>query len=167
MCQRECNSIGLLIFVLDKTLAMKKLMYLGIFISFFGLTSCNVGDDDLVCATGPVELYLEFVGEETGENLYSNGTFQQGSIEITNEEGAQVPYNFIRDLDRTFLRLNLGMEAGEQVITIEANDEVILDLELTIAAQEGNCTSYYISEFEVPGYEYDQEGAPGVVRILF
>lgn len=147
-------------------MVMKKLMFVGVLLFFFGLASCDFGDDDIICATGPVQLHLEFVDKETGENLYSNDTFQQAAIEISDEDGVLVPYTFIQDLGRTFLRLDLGMEAGEKVITIAANEEISLDLELTIAAQEGNCTSYYISEFEVPGYEYDQEGVAGVVRIL-
>lgn len=142
-------------------------MYVGLFLSFFGLASCDVGDDDVVCATGPLQLYLEFVDKETGENLYSNDTFQTAAIEITDEDGVLVPYEFISDINRTFLQLTLGREVGEKVITIAVNEELSLDLEIAIAVLEDTCRSYYISEFDAPGYEYDQGGVAGVVRILF
>lgn len=145
---------------------MRRVVFLGLFLSFMGLASCDV-DDDVQCVTVPVELFLEFIEEETGDNLYSNETFQQAALEVTDENGVEVPFHFIRDLDRTFLRLNLGMEEGERLITIKPDAEVNLDIQLTLARLQDSCGSYYISEFEVPDYDYDQDGFPGVVRILF
>ncbi|HSI69382.1 MAG TPA: hypothetical protein VK941_04055 [Gillisia sp.] len=146
---------------------MRRVVFLGMILSFFGLASCDVGDNDTPCITRPVELFLEFVEEETGENLYSNNTFEQADLEITDEDGGDVPFTFIRDLDRTFLQLSLGMEEGERVISIQPDAEVSLDIELTLARLQDSCGSYYISEFDVTNYDYDQDGFPGVVRILF
>lgn len=142
-------------------------MFLGFFLSFSGMASCDVVDDDRVCTTGPVELFLEFVDEETGENLYFNNTFQEAAITITDEDEMEVPFTFIRELDRTVLQVSLGMEEGERVITIQPIAEISLDIELTLTRLQDSCGSYYISKFELPAYEYDQNGFPGVVRILF
>ncbi|MCM4160403.1 hypothetical protein DHB64_10925 [Antarcticibacterium sp. W02-3] len=142
-------------------------MYVGLFLSFFGLASCDVSDDEVPCITGPVQLYLEFVEKQTGENLYANDTFQTATLEVTDEDGVLVPFEFVQDLNRTFLKLTFEREVGEKLITLAIKEDVSLDLELTIAVLEDSCRSYYISEFEVPGYEYDQGGVAGVVRILF
>lgn len=142
-------------------------MFLGLFLSFFGLASCDVSDDDVVCVTNPVELFLEFVEEETGDNLYSNGIFQEAELEITDEDGLPVPYSFIRDRDRTFLQVSLGMEEGERIITIQPDTEISVEIELALGRLQDTCGSYYISEFDVVNYDYDQDGLPGVVRILF
>lgn len=146
---------------------MRRVVFLGLILSFFGLASCDVSDDDVACVTNPVELFLEFVEEETGDNLYSNGTFQEAEMEITDEDGVLVPYTFIRDQDRTFLQVSLGVEEGDRIITIQPGTEVSVEIELALARLQDSCGTYYISEFEVSNYEYDQDGFPGVVRILF
>lgn len=146
---------------------MRRVVFLGLFLSFFGLASCDVSDDDVVCVPHPVELFLELVEEETGDNLYSNGTFLEAELEITDEDGVLVPFTFIRDLDRTFLQVSLGMEEGERIITIQPDTEISVEIEVALDRFQDSCGSYYISEFDVTNYDYDQEGFPGVVRILF
>ena len=145
---------------------MKKILFLSLVITFFGFTSCDLGDDsNMDCVTGPVILAIDLVQEGSNTNLFQNGTFQQSNFTAVDDQGTVVEHNFLVQDGRPFLRLRLGNYIGERVVTLKLNSETSVDIEYTMAAVEGNCTGYRITEFDIPGYDFEQSTTTGVIII--
>ena len=136
-----------------------------LFLSFFSVTSCSLDDDQLDCITGPVGFNIEFIDASTGENVYRVNRFQPSQLRVTDEDNKLVNYRFITELDKTYIQVNLGYETGEKTITMQLDEETSVDFEITMSTIQENCTTYYISKFEVPEYGYDESGTTGIVRV--
>lgn len=136
-----------------------------LFLSFLIVTSCSLDDDPLDCVTGPVGFNVEFIDASTGENVYRINRFQPSQLQVTDEDNKLVNYRFITELDKTYIQVNLGFETGEKTITMQLDDETSVDFEITMSTTQENCTTYYISKFEVPEYGYDESGTTGIVRV--
>ena len=135
-----------------------------LFLSFIGVISCNL-DDEQDCVTGPVGFNVEFIDATTGENVYRINRFQPSQLRVTDEDNKLVNYRFITELEKTFIQVNLGFETGEKTITMQLDQETAVDFEITLSAIRENCTTYYISKFEVPDFEYEESGTTGIVRV--
>lgn len=135
-----------------------------LFLSFIGVTSCSL-DDEQDCVTGPVGFNVEFIDATTGENVYRVNRFQPSQLRVTDEDNKLVNYRFITELEKTFIQVNLGFETGEKTITMQLDQETAVDFEITLSAIRENCTTYYISKFEVPDFEYEESGTTGIVRV--
>lgn len=135
-----------------------------LFLSFIGVTSCSL-DDEQDCVTGPVGFNVEFIDATTGENVYRINRFQPSQLRVTDEDNKLVNYRFITELEKTFIQVNLGFETGEKTITMQLDQETAVDFEITLSAIRENCTTYYISKFEVPDFEYEESGTTGIVRV--
>lgn len=135
-----------------------------LFLSFIGVTSCSL-DDEQDCVTGPVGFNVEFIDASTGENVYRINRFQPSQLRVTDEDNKLVNYRFITELEKTIIQVNLGFETGEKTITMQLDEETAVDFEITLSAIRENCTTYYISKFDVPDYGYDESGTTGVVRV--
>lgn len=135
-----------------------------LFLSFIGVTSCSL-DDEQDCVTGPVGFNVEFIDASTGENVYRINRFQPSQLRVTDEDNKLVNFRFITEFEKTFIQVNLGFETGEKTITIELDEETAVDFEITLSAIRENCTTYYISKFDVPNYGFDESGTTGVVRV--
>ena len=135
-----------------------------LFLSFIGVTSCSL-DDEQDCVTGPVGFNVEFIDASTGENVYRINRFQPSQLRVTDEDNKLVNYRFITELEKTFIQVNLGFETGEKIITMQLDQETAVDFEITLSAIRENCTTYYISKFDVPDFEYEESGTTGIVRV--
>lgn len=130
-----------------------------------GVTSCSLDDDEEQCITGPVGFNVEFIEAGTGENVYRNNRFQTSELRVTDEDNKIITHRFINEQDKTIIQVNLQFETGEKVISMKLDDETTVNFELTVSTLQENCITYYISEFEVPEYGYDDSGTSGIVRI--
>ena len=137
-----------------------------LFLTFIVITSCSLDDEQQDCVTGPVGFNVEFIDASTGENVYSINRFQPSELRIMDEDNKLVNYRFITELNKTYIQVNLGFETGEKIITMQLDDETSVDFELTLSTIRENCTTYYISKFEVPDYEYEESGNTGIVRVV-
>lgn len=145
---------------------MKKLLNVCSLVILMVFTSCSLGDDDNgECVTGPVIIALDLVEEGTSENLFQNGTYDQDELTVVDNQGNEVEHNFIVQDGRPYLRIRLGNEVGDKLITLNLDDENFLVIEYTMAVTEGNCINYYVSDFDIPGYDFDQSGTTGVIRV--
>ncbi len=136
-----------------------------LFLSFLSAISCGFDDEEPLCVTGPVGFNVEFIDAVTGENVYRTSRFQSSQLQVTDEDNKLVNYRFITELDKTFIQVNLGFETGDKIITMKLDDETAVDFEITLSSLQENCTTYYISNFNVRDFEWDEAGATGFIRI--
>lgn len=146
---------------------MKKLIIFGLLLTLLGATSCSLDDTDEECAIGPVLILLDLVEEGSNANLYSNGTFQQSQLAVVDNNGQRVDHNFLTVDGRTFIRMRLGEATGNKTVTLTLNSDTTLDIEYTMAVTAGACANNYISDFDIPGYDFDQSSASGAIRVYF
>lgn len=146
---------------------MKKFMLFSLMLTFFGVTSCDISDDEVECVTGPVLIMLDLVEEGSNANLFSNGTFEQSGFTVVDGNNQAVVHNFLNVDGRSYLRIHLGETVGERTITLKLNNETTLDIEYTMAVSTGNCANPYITAFDIPGYDFDQSTTTGVIRVYF
>lgn len=146
---------------------MKKFIFFSLLFALLGIASCDISDDEELCTTGPVLIMLDLVQEGSNANLFSNGTFQQSQLTVEDNNGQAVNHNFLNIDGRVFLRIALGETVGERSITLELDDNTSLGIEYTMAATTGNCSNPYISDFDIPGFDFDQSTTTGVIRVYF
>ncbi|QED38901.1 hypothetical protein FK178_14750 [Antarcticibacterium arcticum] len=84
---------------------------------------------------------------------------------MTDEDNKLVNYRFITELDRTYIQVNLNFETGDKIITMKPDNETAVEFEITLSSREENCTTYYISNFNVRDFDWDETGSNGVIRV--
>lgn len=134
-------------------------------LSFLSVISCGLDDEEPLCVTGPVGFNVEFIDAVTGENVYRTGRFQPSQLWVTDEVNKLVNYRFITEMDKTFIQVNLGLETGDKIITMKLDGETAVDFEITLSSLQENCTTYYISKFNVPDLDWDESETTGIIRV--
>lgn len=73
-------------------------------ISFLFFQSCNSGDCNQNCTSPPLTFGFELLDKTTGENLFTNGTYEQSQIEIANLSGTEnIPFTFIDENNQNII----------------------------------------------------------------
>ncbi|UJH89714.1 hypothetical protein LZ575_11655 [Antarcticibacterium sp. 1MA-6-2] len=146
---------------------MKKIMLFGLLITFLGVSSCDISDDGSECVIGPVLILIDLVEEGSNENLFSNGTFDKSQFTVVSNNNQPVNHNFLNVDGREYLRIALGETVGENTISLKLNSEVIMDIQYTTALSTGECNNPYITDFDIPEYDFEQLPSTGAIRVYF
>ncbi|MGA8853475.1 MAG: hypothetical protein WB492_04780 [Christiangramia sp.] len=133
---------------------------------FIGLTiSC---DDDkceeLICNSGPASFELELVDSETGENLFTNGTFEESDLQLNQTEGNNIgDWDFLSENDINLIRISTFNDIAYSVKV--SNEEIF---QIAIEAESITvdcCSSVRVDDFQVTGADFEQVAETGVYRV--
>lgn len=128
-------------------------------ITILGLQSCHE-DDCGACFTPPNPFLFELVTKDTGENLFSNGTFNPNEIEIINlADDSSVDFTFLDENNINLIRINtIGWETEIINYTIYVGNENIFDLYVDAERLLENCcsfTKYHEIRIENASFQFD------------
>lgn len=132
--------------------------------------SCGVNHCDYYCDTGPLSLSFVLLDSESGENLFTNGTYHLDELQILDIENdnATVPYIFISEDDTNQLILGPfgdGINTAHYAIAI--NTEILFSISLkTEEISDTCCTSIALDEFNIHGADFNQNATSGIFEIL-
>ena len=134
------------------------------------LYSCSVDKCDVLCNSGPLGLSFELLDKTTGENLFTNGTFDKADIKVldldNNNSNAQ--YTFDAENDRNIINLGpFGWEKRIANYLLKVGDREIFTLHLDAEEKNENCCSYVqVNKLEISGATYEQNQENGVYEVL-
>lgn len=134
------------------------------------LFSCNVNTCDYYCDSGPLSLNFALLDKESGENLFTNGTYQIDEVVVLDldNENAFISYLFITEDDLNQLVLGpFGFDIQEVNYAITINSETVFSISLkTDEISDTCCSTIILEEFDLRGAEYNQNETTGVYEVL-
>lgn len=135
------------------------------------LESCS--DDtcnDQLCFTPPKSFLFEIVDKTSGENLFTNGTYEPGDISITNitNDNDPVEFTFISENDIDLIQIGpIGWETEIVNLKIDISDDHIFTFYVDAERKMEACcayTEYHETTIEESEFEIDSE--TGIYKIF-
>ncbi len=132
-------------------------------------SSCNDSDSNdkielncaaVLCASGFNDIYVNFLGETSEENLLDNEDIDSTTIEIVDEENEEVQFTLEERTDSgIFLVIPVSIETyGQKSFTInfEGGNPFTIDFNTTFQAKEGCCGPYtLVEEVDISVYPHE------------
>ncbi|WP_159021793.1 hypothetical protein [Formosa sp. L2A11] len=147
---------------------MKKLFFILLCISPT-FQSCS-DDENIDCFTPPSPFLFELTDNTTGENLFTNGTYNSEDITLTNilDNNSNVEYTFIDEDNYNTIQINsVGWETEIVNFELRIKDEIIFNLYVDAERKsEDHCSFTTYNEFEIQNAEYTQDSQFDVYTIL-
>lgn len=139
-------------------------------IAVFALNSCNVDKCDVDCSSGPLRLSFELLDKATGENLFTNNTFDPADIAVLDlgNNNIEVQFTFNSENDINIINLapfgwgtniaNYLLKVGERdIFTLAVDAEEIKDV---------CCSNVVLNKLTLEGSEFSQNTQSGVYEVL-
>ncbi len=141
-----------------------------LFIAAFALNSCNVDKCDYDCNSGPLSLNFQLLDKSTGENLFTNGTFDPEDIQVLdlNNNNSNVQFTFYPEDDRNIINLGpfgWGTNIVKYVIKIGERDIFTLDLDAE-QNTEDCCSFVQVNKLEIKNADYSLNPETGIYEVL-
>ena len=145
---------------------LKSTLVLLVFITI--LQSCK-DDCDQLCFTPPNNFQFEIVDKISGENLFTNGTYEADQIEVTNAfDDSPSAFTFISENDRNLILINsVGWQTETVSLKIAIANTPIFNLYVDAERKMGKCCSYTdYKEITISGSEFTLDPQTGIYKIL-
>jgi len=132
-------------------------------ITLLMVQGCNNNDcEGLDCFTQPTAFVFEIVDQQTGENLFTNGTYTPGQIEVLNSaDNSKRDFSFIADNDRNLISIgSIGWETEIADVVLKIDGEDILNLYVDTERVTENCcnfSKYNKISIENAVYDFDKQ----------
>jgi len=147
---------------------MKVLIFL--FLAAFALNSCSVDTCDVDCTSGPLTLNFELKDKITGENLFTNGTFDPADIQVLDldKNKSKLIFTFYPDDDRNIINLgSFGWGTNIVNYIVKVGERNIFTLHLDAEQKTEDCCSFVqVNNLEIKDAESSQNPENGVYEIL-
>lgn len=140
------------------------------FLLFIIIQGCSNKDcEDLLCFTPPRSFVFNVVDKETGENLFTNGTYTPEQIQVTNvEDGTRRAYSFIDEDALNYIVIaSIGWETEIANVLLTIDGDEILTLYVDAERKSENCCSFTsYNEIRIENAEYEQDQQSEVYTIF-
>jgi hypothetical protein len=132
--------------------------------------SCSVDNCDLICNSGPLSLNFQLLDKDTGENLFTNGTFSATEIIVLDLDNNNSPIQFTFNEEDDINVINLGPFGwGTNIVnySLEVAERNIFILRLDAEQKSEDCCSYVqINKIEIENADYSQNIQTGIYEVL-
>ena len=133
------------------------------------LQSCGINDCDVDCSSGPLSFRFELLDAVTGENLFTNGTFDSEDIKVIDlEDNGSGQFKFISEDDINLINIGpIGWEVETVNYSIQVANEEIFTLYVSAEeAKENCCTFTKLNELRIENTAYELNTETGVYEIF-
>jgi len=148
---------------------MKKTILLSSFLLIVFIQSCtDFGCDDNLCFSSPGAFNFELVDKSTGENLFSNGTYNSNAIEIISAiDSSPIDYLFIAENNFNVIRVaSIGWKTEIVEGILIVNDTEIIRFYVDAKRVSENCCSFTrYDDFRIENADYEYDYQTGVYKI--
>ena len=132
--------------------------------------SCKDDDcGDILCFTEPPPFEFELIDKTTGENLFTNGTFNPQDIKVINlADQRAVEFDFIFENDNNVIRIyTIGWQTETVNYTIQMSSEPLFELFVDAERLNTDCCSHTeYNEIRIENTEFQKEPSTGIYKIL-
>ena len=124
---------------------------------FIPLQSCDFDECDGINYLLPwPDFYFRLIDKTTGEDLFTNGTYDRSQVEFTDENNDKLSF-FFTGLEGTIALWSLGQGDGEVNVTLRILDQTICQIHAHVETRSKECYTYqHYDELEVTS-EFDVE----------
>lgn len=150
---------------------MKKIKPI-LLVLLLAFASCNNGDDDcnLLCFTPPNDFRFEIVDKTSGENLFTNGTYESREIKIANSLDNNSPTKFTFISDNNINLISVGSIGWKtEIVNLKFNiaDNHIFDFYVEAERKAGECCEHTeYNKIEIVGAEFELDSQTGIYKIF-
>ena len=133
------------------------LKYLSLLPVLFFMGCDNNDCEDVACFTPPTSFVFELVDKDSGENLFTNGTYTPAQIEVLNtEDNSNRTFGFLSEDDINLVVIaSIGWETEVAKVVLKIDGEDILDLYVDAERTSENCCSFSkYNEIRIDNAEY-------------
>ena len=125
--------------------------------------------EDIACFTPPSPFRFELVDKLTGENLFTNGTFNSDDIKVIKlDDKSNVEFTFIDENDYNIIQINtIGWKTEIVNYSIQISTENIFNLYVSAERLNENCCSFTrYKEIKIENSEFELNQTNGIYKIL-
>lgn len=134
------------------------------------LHSCNNDDCNQLCFTPPQGFLFEVVDKTSGENLFTNGTYESGEIKIMNtrNNNSRIDFTFLTENNINLIQVgSIGWETEIVNLNFTIADKHIFDFYVDAERKMGDCCHYTeYKEIKVKDAEFQLNSQTGIYKIL-
>lgn len=145
------------------------LKYIALFALLFSL-SCSIDDcKDIACFTPPRGFVFEIVDKESGENLFTNGTYAPEQIQVLNtSDNSKKQFTFLDENEINLIRIgSIGWESEIEEVELIIAGERILILYVDSERVSENCCSFSrYNEIRIDNADYEQEAQSEIYTVF-
>ena len=126
--------------------------------------------EDVLCFTPPMPFAFELVDKDSGENLFTNGSYDSDDIEVLNvSDNSRREFVFISENELNIIQIgSIGWENEIAEVVLKVGDETILNLYVDSERVSEDCcnfTKYNEIRIDNADYELDQQSGIYTIRI--
>ncbi len=148
---------------------MKKLVKLSLLFIFFVTLGC--ASDNADCTTPPEPLIFQFIDKDSGENLFSNGTYdsKQELIVINLKTAKEIQLSTLTSENRYSVSINsIGWNTENISYAIVFFNKNYINFTLNVDAQRisGKCSYTKYNSVEIKNAEYEYDKNTGIYKIF-
>lgn len=149
---------------------MKKINLILILLTII-FQSCNKEDEDCrECFTPPRSFTFDIVDKTSGENLFTNGTYESGNIEITDmlNNNEPVEFTFISQNNINLIQIgSIGWETEIVNLKINISGNHIFNFYVDAERKMEDCCSYTeYHELTIGESEFELDTQSEIYKIL-
>jgi len=148
---------------------MKKINLFLILLVFI-LQGCKDDECNEECFTPPQSFQFEIVDKTSRENLFTDGTYESGSIAITDNlnNNAPIEFTFISENNINLIQIgSIGWETEIVELRVYISDNHIFDFYVDAERKTGDCCSYTeYNEITIGESEFELDTQNGIYKIL-
>ncbi len=149
---------------------MKVKGFILFFLVAFAFNSCNVDKCDVLCNSGPLSLNFQLLDKTTGENLFTNGTFNSDDITVLDldNNNNSVQFSFNTEDDRNVINLGpFGWGTNNVNYALKVGERDIFTLHINAEEKTEDCCAFVqVNKLEIENAEYSQNMQSGIYEIL-
>lgn len=141
-----------------------------VFICLIITHACNNNDcEDILCFTPPMPFVFDLVDKESGENLFTNGSYDSDDIEVFNvNDNSQREFRFISENELNVIQIgSIGWGNEIADVVLKVGDKIILNLYVDSERVSENCCNFTkYNEIRIDNAEYELDQQSGIYTIL-
>lgn len=138
-------------------------------IALLFIQGCNSDDcKDISCFTPPMGFVFEIVDKETGDNLFTNGTYSPDQIEVLNiEDNSKKQFSFLDENDINLINIgSIGWDSEIEHVVIKIAEDDILDLYVDSERVSENCCNFSrYNEIRIDNANYKLNSQSGIYTV--
>jgi len=149
---------------------MKMKSFVLLFFVAIVLNSCNVDKCDVYCSSGPLTLSFELLDKTTGENLFTNNTFNPEDISVLDldNNGSSIQFEFNSENNINLINLGpFGWGTNIANYRLKVGDRNIFTLNIDAKEKTEDCCSFVqVNELEITNTGFELNPDTGIYEIL-
>ena len=124
--------------------------------------------EDVLCFTPPMPFAFELVDKDSGENLFTNGSYDSDDIEVFNvSDNSRREFVFISENELNIIQIgSIGWENEIAEVVLKVGDETILNLYVDSERVSEDCCNFTkYNEIRIDNADYELDPQSGIYTI--